>query len=411
MKCSQCHTEILPKPGKTDRLPKGWKRSSDVFCNKCWQERYILRAITLPIVGPCNATWPEFREALEAGWADCTAASNWLLTEMYARDVRRDGQVKLPPMPKVYLYPEARAKFPRLPSQTIASLEHAIAGKYRAKRYAILWTCAESLPNYRYPAPMIVPSQGWKASYEHGQRPVIAARIGERRFTLRLRGGKEFYRQLIAFKQIVCGEAVAGELAIYRQRSNAGDHRNGVSDRNGGGIRQPYRIMAKLVAWLPRAAEREQTGTLFLSNDAESLLFAVNAKANRVWSLHFDHVKRWIAEHAKHMQHWSDDSKMEVGRGKRSFASRREAAGLKYRNRMQSAVKEAASQVVKYAARCKFAKIVWAPPPDCEPRKFQWAMLLERIATKCNELGILFEIGAGGKTPAKEDEIDHAETE
>ena len=414
MQCSVCNAEFVFKtaPKRPAQLPPKWKRiESNCFCGKCWGQKFILRAVTIPVVGPVDATWPEFRAALRSGWAACTAATNWMLTEMYARDSRREGQAKLPPMPKIDLYREARSKFPSLPSKTVASLEHAVAAKYGSKRYAVLWTCEESLPNYRYPAPFIVPSQGWSADYENDQRPVIACRIGDRRFTLRLRGGKEFGRQLTAFRQIIKGEAIAGELALYRQLANSNDNRNGIADRDGGGAKQQYRIMAKMVAWLPRQAERELMGTLFVSNNADSLLFAVNAKANRIWQIHFDQVKRWIAEHRRQLQNWSDDSKMELGRGKRSFAKRREAASVKFRNRMQSAAKEAAAQIVNYAARNRFAKILWVAPVALTPEKFIWSILLDRIATKAEEFGITFEKGIGSDMPVNKNDNNTAEGE
>ena len=393
MLCSRCNKEFLFKspPKRANQLPNGWKRTtSGCFCKQCWGELYVLRAVTFPVVGPTDATWPEFREALAAEWADCTAASNWMMTEMYARDVRRDGQAKLPPMPKIYLYPEARAKFPRLPSTTIASLEHAIAGKYRSKRYAVLWTCEESLPNYRYPAPFIVPSQGWSASYEDEQRPVIAARIGERRFTLRLRGGKEFRRQLAAFKQIVSGAAIPGELAIYRQRANGNDHRNGVEDRSGGGSKIQFRIMAKLVAWLPRQEAKPAEGELFVRTDKDSLLIALDAKDERVWILHADHVRRWIREYYRKLNHWADDQKAEQ-RPVASFTNRREATVHKHQNRMDSAIHEASAQLVNFAARRRFARIRYDDSEKGFADKFPWARLKQLIAEKADFAGIEFE--------------------
>ena len=107
---------------------------------KCWGERYILRTVTIPVVGPVDGTWKELRDDLRAAWADATALSNWLMTEYYVRDVRRNDQVKLPPQPKTYLYPEATTRFPLVPSRTVAATDHAIAGKYRAARYKLIWT-------------------------------------------------------------------------------------------------------------------------------------------------------------------------------------------------------------------------------------------------------------------------------
>ena len=113
MQCTYC-----PATGThPTRLPRGWKRShGNPVCAKCWGERYILRAVVIPVVGPVDGTWEELRTDLRDAWADATALSNWLMTEYYVRDVRRSGQVKLPPQPKTYLYPEATVMFPSIPA-------------------------------------------------------------------------------------------------------------------------------------------------------------------------------------------------------------------------------------------------------------------------------------------------------
>ena len=85
-------------------MPSGWKRrSQDIFCDACWGKRYVLRAITVPVVAPVDMKWEELGGVLRQMWAASTQASNWILTELYARDVRRTGkEEKLPPMPKIY---------------------------------------------------------------------------------------------------------------------------------------------------------------------------------------------------------------------------------------------------------------------------------------------------------------------
>jgi hypothetical protein len=83
---------------------------------------------------------------LHGMWAATTQASNWLITELYARDVRRGDEARMPAMPNVYLYPEARERFPTLPPRAIAALMQKVKRTYRAKRYDTIWTCAASLP-------------------------------------------------------------------------------------------------------------------------------------------------------------------------------------------------------------------------------------------------------------------------
>lgn len=103
----------------TKRLPSGWKHlGREYWCSKCWAGKYILRAISFPVVAPVDRTWDELRATLREMFIETTALSNWMMTELYTRDVRREpGQTKMPPMPRTYLYPEARKNAPNLPPQ------------------------------------------------------------------------------------------------------------------------------------------------------------------------------------------------------------------------------------------------------------------------------------------------------
>ena len=389
MQCTYC-SAIGKHP---TRLPRGWKRSGDdLVCPKCWGERHILRAVTIPIVGPVDGTWAELRDDLRNAWADATALSNWLMTEYYVRDVRRNDRIKLPPQPKTYLYPEAKARFPSIPSKTIAAIDHAISRKYRAARYKLIWTGQVPLPSYRYPAPMVIPSQAWRPEYGKDGVPIVRVtlRCGSRRWTLRLRGGQEYRRQLAAFAQMVAGVAMTGEMALYRQRANATDHRNGVADRDSGDQKVRYRIMCKMVAWLPRKPASKRDGVLFTRTDKDSLLVALNAKDEKLWVLNFDQVRRWEAEYRRRLDRWSHDQKAE-NRPPR-FQARREADSTKYRRRIDSACHEAAAQLVNYAARRRFAVIRYNDVIRDFVGRFPWERLRSLISEKADAKGIVFEL-------------------
>ncbi len=381
----------------------GWKRrlaDSAPTCRECWQQRYVLRAITFSVAGPVDAEWPELREALKEAWGLSTEAANWMWSELYSRDIRRAaGVAKMPKMPKVYLYPEGRLLFPALPSQTLAAMEQAIKGKYRASRYEVIWTRAASLPGQRYPYPFGCPNQGWRAKYDEGGRPLVEVRIGSKRWTLRLRGGNRYRRQLGAFGKIVGGQAVQGELAIYRKRSSS--NRNGIVERDSGGQKQPYDVMVKLVAWLPRDEWKEPHGTLYVRTDKDSLLIALNAKEEKLWLHHADHIKKWEAEHRRRLNRWSDDQKAEQ-RPVASFQSCRETAVKKYRNRLNSACHEAAAQLANYAARRRFAEVIYDDDEKAFCGRFPWFQLRELLSMKLDERGITLRIkGCEGSGDAK----------
>jgi len=174
--CSACDSSK-----DINRLPQGWKKHKGVvYCHRCWQERYTLRAITIPVVSPIDGDWPALRQALRPMFAAVTQLSNWLVTEMFIHDVRRDDSLdKMPPMPRMYLYPDARTRFPTLPSRTVASLEHSVGRKYRARRYEVVWACKSSLPTFRHPQPFRVPAQAWMPQLDDGI-PIVSLPIGDR---------------------------------------------------------------------------------------------------------------------------------------------------------------------------------------------------------------------------------------
>lgn len=362
------------RTAKKSRLPAGWKRHRDiVWCDACWRARYVLRAITMTVASPPEGmTWQALRAELRELWAETTRCANWMMTELYARDVKRGAaDEKMPPMTRVYLYPEARIAFPALPPQTVASLEQSVQKKYRAKRYQVVWTHAASLPTHRYPTPYPVHNQAWSASVE-GERPVVSVRLKERR-ELRLKSGHQFRRQMEAFRRIAAGDAAAGELAIYPQ---------GVA------------LRIKLVAWLERRpAAQDQKDTLTVRTGKDHLLAAINAKDEAIWTYHGDHLPRWAAEHRRQLERWADDSKFEQ-RPVPAFAERRAAAAVKYHNRMASAAHEIAAQLAGYARRRRFARVLYNDSEKAMCPEFPWARLRDLLFEKLDAFGIELEIVA-----------------
>jgi hypothetical protein len=326
--------------------------------------------------------WEELGGVLREMWAASTQASNWILTELYARDMRRTGkEEKLPPMPKIYLYPELRERFSQLPSQTIATLENTVKAKYRAKRYETIWTAKSSLPVYRYPAPFPVPNQGWSLTLEN-ERPVVSLRLGERRVGLRLKGGPRFRRQLGALRFIESGTAVQGELDLYQR----GDD-----------------VLCKMVAWLPRdPGPKEKSGTLFVRTTADAMIVALDRKGEKLWNYHGEQIPRWSAEHRKQLQRWADDSKAEH-RPNVPFARRREEAARRYRNRVNSASHQIAAMVAGYAQRRRFAAVEYRDAEQSFCPQFPWFRLRELIREKCDKVQIEFDHASGEVTPETEE--------
>jgi len=371
--CIVCRKERSTKltPAGAPRTPTGWKRvGEDYYCDVCWRQRYMLRAVSIPVASPLDCDWEELRKALKVVWSQSTSAANRIMTECYARDVRRKpADAKMPPMPKVYLYPELRQEFPGLPSQSVAALEQACQSKYRAARYSVIWTASAALPTYRYPTPFPVPNQAWSVSIEE-DHPVISVPLpygDEKRTRLKLKAGHQFRRQMESVRAIVAARAVPGEAAIY-QRGSA--------------------LMVKMVAWLPRPAAKDRAGTLTVKTGKNCLLIAVNAKDETIWRYNGDHLRRWVATHRRQLQRWSEDFKFEH-HPVPPFAERRLASARKFRDRMDSATHEIAAQLAGYADRRKFAEVIYN---DSERgyADIPWFRLASLIKEKLDKYGITF---------------------
>jgi hypothetical protein len=376
--CHDCGTNHFDL-GK--RLPHGWKRQAElVYCPTCWASNYILRAIALPIAAPLDCGWKEFRTLLHQMWAATTQASNWLLRELYIRDVNRGEEMKMPAMPNVYLYPEVRERFPNLPPQTVATLEYNVKRRYRSMRYNTVWRCFASLPTYRYPAPFPVHNQSWTIQ-EQDFFPVISVRMGGHRTRFRLKCGARYQRQLQAVSKIISGEAIQGELSIYKHADN---------------------IMCRLVAWLPRTVLQEnRSGVLTVRTSQEAMIEALNPRDDRVWTYNGDQIRRWQAEHRVQLQRWAEDTKAEH-RPVPPFAERRANAVRKYRDRTKTACHTIASLIVNYAIRGKFECVRYDDSNKTYCEQFPWYELKMRIAQKCDAARLIFEEAASGDN----DEVD-----
>lgn len=366
MICGECSKS---KQTKSDtRIPHGWKRhQGKAWCSECWNLNYMLRAITIPVVSPLDASWDELRQALKVMWKQTTSASNWMVRQLAMADViRKPDDEKMPAMPRTYLYPDARLQFPSLPPQSVVSIEQSVTRKYRARRYEAIWLCSSSLPSYRYPQPFPVHNQSWSIITSEDGRPTVSVRIAERKYGLRLMGGWRYQRQLCSLAAMKSGTALPGELSLYESGNQ---------------------LMCKMVAWLPRKIYGSRNGTLRVLTDKTALLVAVNAKDERLWVCNSDQIPRWVAEHRKQLQRWSEDQKAE-NRPVANFAERRREAVERFHNRMQSAVQQSARYIVGYASRRNFADIHYNDQERSFSPEFPWAALRSRIETLCDEEGI-----------------------
>jgi hypothetical protein len=370
----------------------------------------MLRAIALPISGPVDATWPELRDALHTAFGETTRCANWLVTQFYARDRRREpGDTRLAAMPRVYLYPEARTLFPSLASQTLASLEQQVLARYRATRLALVWRHAVSLPTYRYPMPLPLPARMWTLEHQD-ERWRLSARIGDRRWQLRLRQGPGMGRQIRVLQQVADGALDAGEATLYEIAAHEGDHRStSAPDR---------RLMVKLAVWLARpattaalddggfgatavekatidGAATTTAGVLMVRTTSSAFLTAEPVGADTpttdTWTLDGERVRRWIADAERRRQRVHDELLRSQPHEPVSLANvmraeRQRAARL--RRRLHDWTHQVTARLIAGATRRRVTTIVWDDGVRDYLPTYPWQRFVTTLTDKAAAAGI-----------------------
>ena len=83
--CAGCGKQQAVRPTLVGQpcTPAGWKKRSDAtYCPVCWRKMYVQRAISMPVASPLDCSRDDLRKALRSAWAQTTAASNWMMTEL-----------------------------------------------------------------------------------------------------------------------------------------------------------------------------------------------------------------------------------------------------------------------------------------------------------------------------------------
>jgi hypothetical protein len=414
--CTACNRTV---ESKRARLPKGWHRSDEAaYCADCWQQRYRLRAVTFPVAEVLDGNWSEFTTALRDCWSRSTALANWAVTELAKNDtIRAPDQAQLGPMPPLALYQLWQGHHQRCQwigaAQSANAILRAVENKYRKSRLEVIWRAAANLPRYRYPVPYPVHNAAWQATYleyagsdgQISKVPAVSVPLGQRRWLLRLRGGPERRRQLASFAQIVTRAAIQGELSLYRRRASSGAHRSDLTGRGtGGAARVPYRVMAKLVAWLPQPLrERTHEGVLEVHTGSNALFVAWAPGRAKPWLLHANHVRRWIALHRRRLACIRDDTKAERRRPKRQRVQTNDhLAQLTYRHRcrLETFCHQAAKMLAAFAGRCQVAEVIYDDQNTTYFSEFPYFTLRQLFEQKLEDLGIRLRHVTKGDSPA-----------
>jgi hypothetical protein len=318
-----------------------------------------------------------------------------MVSELYARDLRRQpGDDRLAPMPHIYLYPEARALFPRLPAQAVAALAQDVLRRYRATRYAVLWTRAASLASYRYPVSLTLPGQAWSLHEEDGHW-IVSVRLSESRWRLRLRGGAPMRRQAERLRQIDEGQAERGSLTIYGARSPGRSSR----DSN------TRRIMVKIAAWLPKTASADRSAIVQVRTDEQSLL-----TAEPRWRIDPAPIRSVLAADARRRSSLLANLQSTKAGGGRTDGIRTALEELSHRTRQRlfESCRTYAAHLAAHLETCRAREVHYDDRVRPELSHFPWELLRRRIAEKLDERGIRFVYGDAARPVPSERDGEHA---
>jgi len=427
MQCQGCQ-----KTTDKTRLPPGWKSVGEqTYCPDCFRKRYKLRSIVLPVSGPLDKEdWPAFREALFASWGQATSLVNWAVTELAKHDVVRTANMeKLPPIkdvpgggpfrlapdkpqkatagkgsPPVYLYGWAAKKFPDWGlwsgcTQSAQSLLRWAQVVYAKERYELIWLGSRTSARRRYPVPYPVHNAAWSLSWlsDDQKVPVLSASLGGRKWSLKLNAHNRWHQKR-SLELLIAGQALQCECAIYRQRDN-GQKGNGVkeSTANGGGQKVHYRIMAKLVLWLPRQERQPGTKTMHLRTEKESFLVA-EVDGWPPWVLNADHVRNWVARHRRYVHRMSEDLKYEKRWPKEMRQQMLDAQQRrinKHDRRMDNWTHEITAMVAALAERRSCGRVVYDDSERGYLGDFPAARIEILLQEKLEDLGIALDFASG----------------
>lgn len=387
MKCSSCEASC-----ESERMPTGWKKLEEaIFCPACWKARYVIKAVTIPVVSPVGMGWPELRKLLREQFDLTTKAANWAMRQVAALDTtlgvgQKMGKMGIPEPNGKSLYKGIADQF-SVSTHTAVEISNAVLSKYRTARLDMHRGRA-SLPSIRYPHPIPVPGKTWSIEEGKDGGLVLNTPLGRKnRVNLRLKGGSEYRRQLLDIRKILDGTAVKGQLAIYENGS---------------------KLLVKIAGWFPKVVRTNKPWAASLVTGGDCLFTLYSDEQKTIYRWNADHVKRWVAAQDEQMQRLREDLKAEkrLGREKDGILARMALLSAKHTDRMHSFCHEASAQVIGHLVRRRCGTLVCSFSDTGFIPHFPWFKLKTMLANKANKEGIEFSSNDLTVDPAGQLELE-----
>lgn len=392
----------MAKLQKNNGLPKGWRWLGDgtPVSPEDLKRNYVLRCYTFPIVSPEDngkgsaESWKEFRAITRLAFQRSTEAANWAMQLLFSRESLKVPGVAGQRMPKrryEQLYQARHNSWWAGWSISASAVLRRIEQSWNTIRFRTAWTNDQAVPRVRYPYPYPVHNEAWSLSENENGALMYRANLGSGKISVRLKGGAEFRYMTVRARWLIENPRMRCESAII-ERSKV------VSGKK---EKTQY---VKIVGYFPRQERVESSGVMIVQTAPESFLIGFNSNEDRMWVINGDRAKDWITRHAMWMQRWREDQKYEIRRPKRrnrNFKQDMEARCRKNNDRIDSFIKESASQVVEHAKRRRLAEVIL--DDNCREflgAGFPYYRFAEQVRHKCEERGVGYRY-VGPDKPAK----------
>lgn len=358
-------------------------------------EEWLTRALTWPVSRPLEPDdWDALRCVVELTAQQCRNAANAVIRRLacaeaatvdrmvrkHRKDKKEQSHVlvsKLIPMAELRkrlgtteyrVVHECCPDFSSYGTGPIANFATDLYTKFRR----MMVTGNASLPSVRQvPIPVRASGVAFR-SVEVGSHCAIKLPIGDRKWTLLLKGGKGFQRHRETFAKIASSEWPHGEVSLLHTPGKP--------------------LLVKIVYKRPMPEKRERTGgPLHVYTHPAALLVAWHSQRDQVgWWWNGDNLVAARAAHERRMQRLREDRKHGL-RERRRKAIDQKLAELSRRRmaREKTEMQQCAAALAAHAAALACEAVVWHDDPDCRRLPmFGYAELRQHVANKLEELGI-----------------------
>jgi hypothetical protein len=422
--CSACNRTAVTKTTQKGvaAIPKNWKLvGGNLFCLECRKSRMVTRVVWLPVAsvvrGYEDGEWTEemrkegrreFWKSLRTSWTTLSRLYNWAVVEF----AKTDSAPLVPNKKGTGFVPGAwdrkvamntvkalvTARWPEINRMVDATAKFAVLTKaeadYFRTRFERLVQCKTVLPqNHSGRLPLPVPMNNLSHVGVAEDHVFARLRVSGDRYSVKLKGGSRYRRQVSALKRCLSGEGKMGE---WRIQERGGD------------------IMVGIVVELPKDLGVRTLTTVRVQTCWDRMLQVWVDDRPFAWNLNDDQIRSvcLAKRHAEYLagrpderargymgsqkdrrQRWSEDLKMERRRPhehSEAFDDHRRLVSSRYANRLTDYCHKVAAILTNLAVRNNAGRVEYDDADQQFAPGFPYFRLRALVEEKVRNRGIEF---------------------